>query len=100
MRETGGAGNGQYNRRTVKEPCERELRNSRAVSLRCFRQRAAGAANFACRERKPRDESQFVFGAVVEDVLALTISEVVEILHTDDRHDFPRLLNLIYGNLG
>src|SRR4029450_11501598 len=39
-------------------------------------------------------------GAVVHDLVVLTLREVVAVLNRDDRHDLPRPLDLVDAGLG
>ena len=41
---------------------------------------AAGLSELACCDREPGDEGDFVFGAVLDDILVLAVADVVLIL--------------------
>ncbi len=91
----GRSRNGQHHRRALQQPRQRELRDGGAVSLRRGIELAAGLRELSGCDREPRDEGDVVFGAVVDDVLVLTVAEVVLVLYAYDFDHLARLLDLV-----
>src|SRR5208283_2770582 len=77
----------------MQKPGKGELGDGGAVFPGGLIQSAARAGHLAGRQRKPRDETHGVLGAVVEDHLALAVAEIVQILDTYYRDDLSCLLD-------
>src|SRR6266481_495216 len=79
----------------MQQPCEGELRDRGIMRLSHGIQFAARLGQFAPRHRKPWDEGQLVFRAVLYDILVLPVAEVVLVLHADDFDYLARLVDLV-----
>ena len=99
MLDRTGAGNGQHDRGALQQPGKGHLCRRAVVAGRNLRERAVGCDEGAVAEREPRNESDALLGAVVEQRLALAQARVEEVLHRDDRHDPARSLELGDGHL-
>ncbi len=60
---------------------------------------ATGLSQFPCRHWKPRDESNLLLFAELQNLLMLAITQVVLVLHTDDLDRFARPFDLFRRNL-
>src|ERR1700728_4340854 len=84
----------QYDGRVVQQPCDRQLRDCSAVDV-CNRvQLATGLGQLASCDRKPWYESKLVLLAILQDVLVLAVTYVIQVLHADDLDHLPSLVNL------
>ncbi len=93
-------GYGDHDRGTAEEPGQADLGDGGAELLRHRVERAAGPGEVTAGQWEPRDEADLVLLGVVDDVFAAPVTEVVLILHADDRHDPLRRLDLIHPDLG
>ena len=85
----------QHHRRMMQQPGEGELRDRSAMGFCGGVELAPRLRQLARRYRKPRDEGQLMFCAVLHDVLMLPVADVVLVLHADDFDYLPRLVDLV-----
>src|SRR4051794_38280454 len=83
-----GSGDRQYDLRAFEQPRDRNLATGRAETLRNFGERRIRTGKFTGGEWKPWDESDAIRVAVVEHGFAVSIDQVVEVLHGRNREVF------------
>src|ERR1700726_1709733 len=78
----------------MQQPCDRQLRDRRAVAF-CNRvQLSTGLGQLASCYRKPWYESDPILFAILQHVLVLAVAYIVQVLHTDDVDHLASLVNL------
>ena len=93
-------GIGRMTGRLLQQPGQRHLGRRRAELAGDVGDRAVRCGEVTGGDREPRDEGDVLGGRVVEDVLALPVGQVVEVLHADDVDDLARRLQLLDRDLG
>ena len=88
MLQPRGAGNGQEDRAALENPGKRDLRRRCLVRLCDAVEDRAGLRQIAGRQRKPRDEADALFRAIIEHGLAGAIDQIVAVLYGRHRKDF------------
>src|SRR5258708_38942950 len=84
VRDLAGAWNWQHDRAAPQHPGERDLTRRRLVFPGDIVERGTRPCEIAGGERVPRNEADAMRLAMVEDLLARAISEVIEVLHRRD----------------
>src|SRR3984885_16156578 len=95
MVHRGGSWNRHHHRGMVQQPCERELRDCGPMFFSGGVEFSARPRQLACRYGKPRNECKLVLRAVFDDVLMLSIAEVVLVLHAYDLDYLAGLIDLV-----
>ena len=90
----------QHHGATGEQPGERHLPGRRVVRGCDLGDRPARLGQLAGGQRELRDEADALLLAVLEDVLGLTVDEVVAVLHRGHLEDLLRRLDLLDGDLG
>src|ERR1700722_2017846 len=79
----------------MQEPGEGDLRDGCSVGLRYCVEFSAGTSELASGDGEPGDERDFVFGAVLDDILVLAVADVVLVLDADDFDDLASPVDLV-----
>src|SRR6516162_5273795 len=84
----------QHDGATVQQPCDRHLRDRGAMALRDCVQLSASSSQASGCHREPWYEGQLVFFAILQHILMLPVTQVVQVLHADDLDHFAGSVNL------
>src|SRR5437764_3202954 len=93
-----GSGNWQHPRRTLQQPCARDLNRFGMMDLRDAGQKIM--SNCSGSKRKPWNEGDAVLLAIIDDVFPFAVEDAVAVLNSNDWGNFLRPLNVFTSYVG